>query len=60
MSIEQVLRSTLPMLDSMHILGAESHIMEGVKNNIRSVIRAIDQAKEEAANANRNGQREDV
>lgn len=61
MDMENVLRATIPLLNSMHVLGSETAIMEAVKNNIRTVISAIEQAKkEEASHADRNEQRKDV
>lgn len=48
MTLEELLRSTIPMLNSMHVLGAETGIMEAVKKNIMTAISAIDKAKEEA------------
>ena len=60
MTIEDMLRSTIPMLNSMHVLGSEAGIMEGVKNNIKTAIAAIDKAKEEEKHADHNEQREDV
>jgi len=49
MNIESILRSTIPMLNAMHVLGSEAGIMEGVKNNIKTVIAAIEKAKEDEA-----------
>ena len=60
MTIEELLRSTIPMLNSMHVLGAEAGIMEAVKKNIKTVIESIDKAKEEAQNENQPEQRKDV
>lgn len=60
MTVEELLRSTIPMLNSMHVLGAETGIMEGVKKNIKTAIAAIDKAKEEAEHADHNEQRKDV
>ena len=54
MNIEDLLRSTIPMLNSMHILGAEASNMEAVKKNIQTAIMAIDKAKEEAEHADHN------
>lgn len=60
MTIEEMLRSTIPMLNSMHVLGAEAGIMEGVKNNIKTAIAAIDKAKEEEKHADHNEQGKNV
>lgn len=60
MTIEELLRSTIPMLNSMHVLGAEAGILEGVKKNIKTAIAAIDKAKEEEKHADHNEQRTDV
>lgn len=60
MTIEDMLRSTIPMLNSMHVLGSEAGIMEGVKNNIKTAIAAIDKAKEEEKHADHNEPRKDV
>lgn len=63
MDVEMLLRRTIPMLESMHILGAETGIMEAVKCNIRTAIKAIDKAKEEAEHADHadhDNQRKDV
>ncbi len=60
MSIEDLLRSTIPMLNSMHVLGSEAGIVEGVKHNIRTAIMALEKKKEEAKYANHNEQRENV
>lgn len=60
MSVEEILRSTIPMLNSMHILGAETGTMEAVKNNIKTAIAVIDKAKEEVQHADHNKQGKDV
>lgn len=60
MNVEELLRSTIPMLNSMHVLGADAGIMEAAKNNIKTAIAAIDKAKEEAQHADHNEQGKDV
>lgn len=60
MSIEDLLRSTIPMLNSMHVMGAEAGIMEGVKHNIRTAIMALEKKKEEVEHADHNEPRKDV
>jgi hypothetical protein len=60
MTIEEVLRSTIPMLNSIHVLGAETGIMEAVKKNIMMAISAIDKAKEESQREDHNEQGKDV
>lgn len=60
MTIEELLRGTIPMLNSMHVLGAETSIMEAVKKNIRTVIEAIDKAKEEVKHEDHDKQGENV
>ena len=59
-TVEMVLRSTIPMLNSMHVLGSEAGTMEAVKNNIKMAIAAIDKAKEEAKHADHNEQGKNV
>lgn len=61
MNVEELLRSTIPMLNAMHVLGAETHIMEGVKKNIKTAIAAIDLVKKEEENrGDHDEQRESV
>lgn len=59
-SIEMLLRSTIPMLNSMHVIGAEAETMAAVKSNIKTAIKAIDQAKEEAKHADHDKPGENV
>ncbi len=59
-SIEMLLRSTIPMLNSMHVMGSEAEIMSGVKKNIKTVIAAIDKAKEEEKHADHDKPGENV
>ena len=61
MSIEEVLRSTIPMLNSMHILAAEAETMAAAKKNLLSVISALEKARKEVGeNDNRDRQGENV
>ncbi len=60
MDVEMLLRRTLAALYSMHVLGSETAIMEGVKQNIKTALAAIDTAKEEAGHADCNEQGKDV
>ena len=61
MDCEELLREALVKFGSCHVMGSESQIYADGMKNLNKVIQAIERArKEEAANANRNEQREDV
>ena len=61
MGIEEVLRSTIPMLNSLHILASEAETMCAVKKNLTAVISAIEKARKESeTNDDHNGQGENV
>lgn len=60
MTIDELLRCTVPMLNSMHVLGAEAETMAAVKKNIKSAIAAIDKAREDAKHANQDEPGKDV
>ena len=61
MTIKMMLKSTMLILRQIHVCGAEAGMLDGAMKNIQSVIDKLEELeKEEAANANRNGQREDV
>ena len=61
MGIEEVLRSTIPMLNSLHILASEAETMCAVKKNLTAVISAIEKARKEGeTNDDHNGQGENV
>ena len=47
MSIEEILRSTIPMLNSLHILAADAETMAAAKKNLMSVISALEKARKE-------------
>ena len=47
MSIEDILRSTIPMLNSLHILAAEAETMAAAKKNLMAVIAALEKARKE-------------
>ena len=47
MSIEEILRSTIPMLNSLHILAAEAETMAAAKKNLLSVISALEKVRKE-------------
>lgn len=61
MGIEEILRSTMPMLNSLHILAAEAETMAAAKKNLMSVISALEKARKEVeANDNHDGQGENI
>ena len=61
MSIEEILRSTIPMLNSLHILAAEAETMAAAKKNLMSVISALEKARKEVeTNDDHNRQGENV
>ncbi|MDY5349529.1 MAG: hypothetical protein SPG80_08310 [Candidatus Ventricola sp.] len=61
MSIEEILRSTIPMLNSLHILAAEAETMAAAKKNLLSVISALEKARKEVEeNDNHDRQGENV
>ena len=61
MTIKMILKSTVLILRQIHVCGAEAGMLDGAIKNIESVIQTLEKLeKEEAANANRNEQREDV
>ena len=61
MSIEEVLRSTIPMLNSMHILAADAETMAAAKKNLLTVISALEKARKEVEeNDNHDRQGENV
>ena len=61
MSIEDILRSTIPMLNSLHILAAEAETMAAAKKNLLSVIYALEKARKEGVtNDDHDGQGENV
>ena len=47
MSIETILRSTIAMLGTCHVLGSESETFGAALKNLKTVVNAIDQAKKE-------------
>lgn len=61
MSIKLVLKNVVLALSRIHVCGAEAGMLDGAIKNIEAVIQTLEKLeKEEAANANRNEQREDV
>lgn len=61
MSIEEMLRSTIPMLNSLHILAADAETMAAAKKNLMSVISALEKARKEVeTNDDHNRQGENV
>lgn len=61
MGIEEILRSTVPMLNSLHILAAEAETMAAAKKNLISVISALEKARKEVeTNDDHDGQGENV
>lgn len=61
MSIKLVLKNVVLALSRIHVLGSEAGMLDGAIKNIEAVIQTLEKLeKEEAANANRNEQREDV
>lgn len=61
MSIEDILRSTIPMLNSLHILAAEAETMAAAKKNLMAVISALEKARKEVEkNDDHDGQGENV
>ena len=60
MTVEELLRSTIPMLNSMHVLGSEAGTLEAVKKNIKTAISTIDKIREDAERADHNEQGKDA
>lgn len=61
MTIKMILKSTLLILGQIHVCGDEAGMLDGAMKNIQSIIDKLEELEEEeAANANRNEQREDV
>ena len=61
MSIEDILRSTIPMLNSLHILAAEAETMAAAKKNLMAVIAALEKARKEVeTHDDHDGQGENV
>lgn len=61
MSIKMILKNTVLILRQIHVCGAEAGMLDAAIKNIEAVIHTLEKLeKEEAANANRNEQREDV
>lgn len=61
MTVEDILRSTVPMLNSLHILAAEAETMAAAKKNLMAVIAALEKARKEGeTNDDHDGQGEDV
>jgi hypothetical protein len=54
MDIETILRSTIAMLSTCHVLGADSEAFGGALKNLKSAVKAIEKAKEEAKHADCN------
>ena len=50
MSIEQILRQTLALLESCRIMGADVEYFAGAKQNIRACIDALEKARKEQDN----------
>lgn len=47
MTIEEILRSTIAMLGTCHVLGNETDTFSAALKNLKTVVNAIDQAKKE-------------
>ena len=61
MGIEEILRSTIPMLNSLHILAAEAETMAAAKKKLMAVIAALEKARKEVENNDdHDGQGENV
>lgn len=61
MGIEEILRSTVPMLNSLHILAAEAETMTAAKKNLMAVISALEKARKEVeTHDDHDGQGENV
>jgi len=54
MDVETVLRGTIAMLGTCHVLGSESETFAGALKNLKTVVSAIEKAKEEASHADHN------
>ena len=50
MSIEQILRQTLALLESCRLMGADVEDFAGAKQNIRACIDALEKARKEQDN----------
>lgn len=50
MDVETVLRGTIAMLGTCHVLGSESETFSSALNNLKAIVEAIEQAKEVAKN----------
>lgn len=61
MSIKMIFKNTVLILRQIHVCGEEAGMLDAAIKNIEAVIHTLENLeKEEAANANRNEQREDV
>lgn len=61
MGIEEILRSTVLMLNSMHILASDAETMVSVMQNLMTVIAALEKVRKEAeTNDDQDGQGQDV
>ena len=61
MGIEEILRSTVLMLNSMHILASDAETMVSVMQNLMTVIAALEKVGKEAeTNDDQDGQGQDV
>lgn len=56
MDVETLLRSTVPMLETVHVPGFDSEKMGAAIRNIKTAIMAIDKAKEEEQHADHDKQ----
>ena len=61
MGIEQILRHTIILLNSCHIMGGDAESFAGAIKNLKTCIEAIENAKkEESGRDNHDGQGENV
>lgn len=60
MKIDIALKSVLMALDSIHVLGKDAETLAGAINVTKSILDAIEKAKEEQYNDNYHEQRKDV
>lgn len=60
MSVEEVLRSTIAMLGTCHVLGSESERFSAALQNLKTLVNVYERSKEGEQHENHDKQGEDV
>lgn len=47
MNVETILRNTIAMLNTCHVVGSEAETFAGALKNLKNVVSAIEKAREE-------------